>query len=92
MLAEVETVVNSHLLVYIDDDINSSVVITPLNFLSLNPKHSIPDCMDEGDPEYQITQIISTADCLLETWKSGQRCLSQFWKIWRKEYLLSLRE
>ena len=25
-------------------------------------------------------------------WKSGQRCLKQFWKLWRNEYLLSLRE
>ena len=92
VLVEVETIVNSRPLIYVDDDINSSFIITPLNFLSLNPKHTIPDCTDDKDAEFEVTQTISTTKRLLETWKSGQRCLSQFWEIWRKEYLLGLRE
>ena len=39
--------VNSRPLIYADDDINSSFIITPLNFLSLNPEHTIPDCVDD---------------------------------------------
>lgn len=34
----------------------------------------------------------STVDRLLKTWKKGQKLLNAFWKIWRDEYLLSLRE
>ena len=34
----------------------------------------------------------STAEHLLQTWKRGQNLLKMFWKIWRNDYLLSLRE
>ena len=94
VLMEAEAVVNSRPLVYVDSDINSSFLISPMNFLSLNRNHFMFDftCSDHEDPEFKTTENISTAQQLLERWKSGQRCLKQFWKIWRNEYLLSLRE
>ena len=33
-----------------------------------------------------------SAQQLLETWKRGQKCLSQFWTLWNNEYMLSLSD
>ncbi|XP_063411612.1 uncharacterized protein LOC134694529 [Mytilus trossulus] len=92
LLAESEAVVNSRPLVYIGDDINSNIIITPAHFLTLNAKTGFPDHNEEDstDPEY-LPQI-SSAKKLLLTWKKGQKHLNMFWKTWRDEYLLSLRE
>ena len=35
---------------------------------------------------------VTSAERLLVTWKKGLRHLDSFWKIWRNDYLLSLRE
>ncbi|CAG2200118.1 unnamed protein product [Mytilus edulis] len=92
LLAESEAVVNSRPLVYIGDDINSNIILTPAHFLTLNAKTGFPDHNEEDstDPEY-LPQI-SSAKQLLLTWKKGQKHLNMFWKTWRDEYLLSLRE
>ena len=61
--------------------------------MTLNPKTSIPCNDEEGiteDPEYLPN--ISNAEMLLQTWKKGQKHLDAFWKAWRNDYLLSLRE
>ena len=93
LLAEAEAVVNSRPLVYVGDDINSNICLTPAHFLTLNPKTGIPCNDEEGiteDPEYLPN--ISNAEMLLQTWKKGQKHLDAFWKAWRNDYLLSLRE
>ena len=92
LLAESEAVVNSRPLVYIGDDINSNIILTPAHFLTQNAKTGFPDHNEEDstDPEY-LPQI-SSAKKLLLTWKKGQKHLNMFWKTWRDEYLLSLRE
>ena len=91
VLTEAETVVNSRPLIYVDDDINSSFIITPLSFLSQSHQHFIPDFKIDSDT-FEPTEKISTSQQLLQRWKRGQRCLNQFWQIWCKDYLLSLRE
>jgi len=91
VLTEAETVVNSRPLIYVDDDINSSFIITPLSFLSQSHQHFLPDFKIDSDT-FEPTGKISTCQQLLQRWKSGQRCLNQFWLIWCKDYLLSLRE
>ena len=45
----------------------------------------------EDDPVYHIKDL-STAEKLLETWKKGQRHLDTLWRLWKDQYLLSLRE
>ena len=40
----------------------------------------------------QITNQRKKYDGLLQIWKKGQIHLNNLWKIWRDEYLLSLRE
>ena len=44
------------------------------------------------DPDFDVEKKPTTAQQLLETWKRGQKRLSQFWSIWKNEYMLSLRE
>ena len=78
VLTEVEAVVNSHLLVYVGDDINSNLVLTPSDFLSLHSHHVIPDITGEDDPEFDIRKKLTTSQQLLETWKQGQKRLNQF--------------
>ncbi len=90
LLKECEAVVNSRPLVYIGDDLKSSIAITPGHFISLNPNTGIPETECDDDPEYKPYE--SNADKLLKIWKKGQRLLDSFWQIWRNEYLLSLRE
>ena len=92
ILAESETVVNSRPLVYVGDDINSNMILTPAHFLMLNPKTGTPGTEENftEDPEYLT--YISSAEMLLQRWKKGQRHLDTFWKSWRDDYLLSLRE
>lgn len=88
---EVEAVVNSRPLVYVGDDINSTIVIMPSYFLGLNPNTGIPSIVDEeNDPSFEPKTINSHK--MFEIWKKGNKLLDMFWSIWRTEYLSSLRE
>ena len=93
ILTEVEAVVNSRPLVYVADDIKSSHVLVPSDFLSMNSNNVIQGYgSEEKDKEYQPNVTMSNAEKLLKVWKWGQRKLKQFWELWRNDYLLSLRE
>ena len=59
--------------------------------MSLHSLHVIPDLTEETDPEFDFARR-SSAKQLLQIWKHGQKHLNQFCKLWRSEYLLSLRE
>ena len=83
---EVEAVINSRPLMYIDDDINSQEPLTPAHFISVNTKTGIPDI----EIEYSPQEDLSTT--LLDVWKKGQAHINRFWKVWSDEYLQSLRE
>ena len=59
IITEVEAVINSRPLVYVDDDLENEI-ITPNHFLSLNIKNGTPELIrnyeeddDENDPDYQ---------------------------------------
>ena len=67
------------------------MVLTPSDFLSLH-WHNIPDIVDNSDSDYDAEKKPTTAQQLLETWKRGQKCLSQFWTLWNNENMLSLSE
>ena len=91
ILAEVEAIINSRPLVYVDDDINSNISLTPSHFLTLNPRIGTPTCdIDTEDYDFSLNE--SSADKLLLKWKKGMKHLERFWKIWRDEYLMNLRE
>ena len=90
MLTEVEAVVNSRPLVYVGEDINSSTALTPSCFLTLNKQTGLPEHDNDMDEEY-LPQMSSSQN-LLNSWKKGLTHVNRFWKIWRDDYLLSLRE
>ncbi|XP_045201835.2 uncharacterized protein LOC123555228 [Mercenaria mercenaria] len=91
LVKEAEAVINSRPLVYVGDDVNSSITLTPNHFLTLIPTIGIPESeKDDKDTDFRTKE--STKDRLLEIWKKGQKVLNMFWTIWRNDYLLSLRE
>ena len=63
-------------------------MITPGDFLSIDPNHIIPDscCSDEDNQDTEGK--ISTTDKLLDIWKQGQKNLNWFWVLWTNDYLL----
>ena len=77
IITEVEAVINSQPLVYVDDDLENEI-ITPNHFLSLNTKNGIPEFIrnneddDKNDPDYQSEELM-TAHKQLETWKKGNK-------------------
>lgn len=77
VLKEVEATINSRPLVYVSDDIASTIALTPRHFLSLNPHTGIPELeYDTTDSDYRPYE--STVDRLLKTWKKGQKPLNVF--------------
>ena len=92
LLAEIEAVLNSRPLTYVYEDFQSGFTLTPSHFLVANRKLGLPSTEDGycADEDYQPKR--NTATQLLTAWKKGQKYLDLFWKVWRGEYLLSLRE
>ena len=86
LLTEIEAMLNSRPLVYLNDDINSGEAITPAHFLSANIRTGIPDISDEYEPKELSWKMI------VENWKKGQMKLQCFWEIWTTDYLQTLRE
>ena len=69
VLTEVEAVINSRPLVYIDVDINSSMMLTPLDFLSFHSQHINPDLVDKCNPDFNISSRVNSSQQLLQKWK-----------------------
>ena len=94
-ITEVEALINTRPLVYIDND-QDNQIITPAHFLSVNIKTGTPVLTvkndgEKTDPNYRVEEK-NTAEKLLESWKKGQRHLEQFWELCKNHYLLNLRE
>ena len=43
---------------YVDEDINSSPILTPIDFLSFHTFHVIPDLTEEVDPKFDFTKTL----------------------------------
>jgi hypothetical protein len=57
--------------VYVDDDINSNVLITTAHFLTLNPKTGIPNKEISNDSDYK--PYTNTGDILTESLKRARK-------------------
>ena len=88
LLTEAEAVVNSRPLTYVDDD--QVVTLTPASFVNSCGSTGFLVLPDATDPDFRPIQTSTSS--LLDLWKKGQRRLDQFWKSWKDDYLLSLRE
>ena len=93
ILPEIEAVVNSRPLVYVNNEVERRTIITPLDVLSINARTGPPTLMipeEENDPNFRLKEP-KPAKKLLETLEKCQKYLEHFWKIWKDDYLLSLR-
>ena len=71
ILKEAEAVINSRPLVYVGNDINSSMTLTPAHFLTLNPKIGLPVTTRDDTDDIDYNPEISSTDRLLTTCKKG---------------------
>ena len=92
IIKESEAIINSRPLVYVNDDINSDSYLTPSHFLSLNPKIGKPNVVINDEADCDFNPNVSSANSLLHIWKKGLKHLKAFWRVWRDNYLLSIRE
>ena len=83
---EIEAILNTRPLTYVDDDINSRRAISPSNFISNNVHTGFPDNHINHEYVRNLTQKE-----LLYNWNVGQDVLNELWEIWSKEYLQELR-
>ena len=92
VLKEAEAIINSRPLAYVGDDINSGIALTPAHFLSLNPRVGLLSFSLEDDHDITFNPKVNSAETLIRTWKKGLKHLEKFWRVWRDDYLLNLRE
>ena len=85
LLIEIECVLNSRPLTYIEDD-TGGISYT------LSPSHLIYGRRVTNNPNCSHFEIISTNEVLTKRARAQTHLLQQFTRQWWKEYLLSLRE
>lgn len=68
VLKEVESVINTRPLIYVGDDIESTITLTPSSFLTLNPNTGMPTLdYDKHDQDYNPYE--SSTQRFLQKWK-----------------------
>ena len=77
---------------YVDEDINSKFTLTPSHFLTLNPKIGLHIYTQDDNDDAEYSPEISLSNRLLNTKKKQLKHINAFMKLWRNDYLLSLRE
>ena len=92
VLKEAEAIINSRPLVYMGDDINSGITLTPAHSLSLNPNVGLSNFAREDDHDISFRPKVNSTENLILIWKKGLKHLEKFWQVWRDDYLLNLRE
>ena len=92
VLKEAEAIINSQPLVYMGDDINSGITLTPAHFLSLNPNIGLSNFAQEDDHDISFRPKVNSTENLILIWKKGLKHLEKFWQVWRDDYLLNPRE
>ena len=86
LMTEIEEVLNSRPLTYVSMD-NLEEPLTPFHLLLGYRVLSLPDPPLSDDPDYN-----ESANDLSRRIKHLLRTSDKFWKRWKKEYLLELRE
>ena len=88
LVVEVEAVLNSRPLTYLSVD-DLSEPVTPSHLMCGYRVLSLPDVelLEPEDPDYKLDRVEVTRRT-----QHLKAVLSKFWKRWKKEYLLELRE
>jgi len=85
LLVEVEGIVNSRPLTYVEDDVSGTSYVLSLSHLIYGRK--ITSAPNDSD-----FKVISTNDTLSKRAKQQKHLLIEFTRQWRREYLTGLRE
>ena len=80
------------MLVYMGDDINSGIILTPAHFLSLNPNVGLSNFAREDEHDTSFRTKVNSTENLILIRKKGLKHLEKSWQLWRDDYLLNLRE
>ena len=98
LLTEVEAVLNTRPLAYVNSESATIEPLTPAHFLAMHRQIGV--CLplafetsaqsDESDPEYMPEK--RSADTLRQKSRHEDAVANEFWARWKKEYLLTLRE
>jgi hypothetical protein len=86
VLCEIEAIVNSRPLTSVNEDIENLTILTPNHFLMKEPT-----CMQGIQSVEDVVKTVTQKN-LVEMWKKGDNLLNEFWSIWLKDYLNSLRQ
>ncbi|ETN77972.1 hypothetical protein NECAME_10673 [Necator americanus] len=88
---EGEASVNSRLITYVYNDLDSGYPLRPIDFLRPFAPLGSPQLQDENETDEEWT-VGNTTDSLHKRWTFTLTLLNSFWKRWQEEYLTSLRE
>ena len=81
--------INSRPLTYVYGDFESGFILTPSHFLVSTRKLGL---YSSSDGDYNDVDFHIHEDSTIKLRKKVQKHLDFFWKVWKDEYLLSLRE
>ena len=89
LIKEIEAVINTRPLTYLDSELDVDGVLTPADFIGTKSSSlGIPNVHTSSDTEPSQTSSRE----LIEWWKKEQHFINMFWESWTKDYLVALRE
>uniref|UniRef100_A0A1I7VM44 Integrase catalytic domain-containing protein n=1 Tax=Loa loa TaxID=7209 RepID=A0A1I7VM44_LOALO len=88
LIVEIEGVLNTRSLTYASSD--DCKIIRPIDFIHSSASLIIPTVDDEQD-EFKPGNF-DTRERIIKYWLGTLKVLDIFWEIWKKDYLMSLRE
>uniref|UniRef100_A0A1I7VP95 Reverse transcriptase domain-containing protein n=1 Tax=Loa loa TaxID=7209 RepID=A0A1I7VP95_LOALO len=89
LITEIEGILNTRPLTYVGFD--DYRIIRPIDFISPMASLDIPIKYENQEKEY-TPYVLKTKDNLIKHWTSTLKTLDVFWRLWREDYLASLRE